>query len=149
MKDWISQLYGSPQSVEELWLDDLYRYAPELWDKAVIRGHLTLVAEWEADGTSIILLLNGGGETVSLMADLKPGNRYRLSHWSIFPSVSSICSAPSVGEQNPTNFLVHRNSYPFLSLRSHRKDPNLYAELVRGRRDSIFRGGSSSAYRSY
>lgn len=69
IKDWITQTYGPPQTEEELWLDDLYRYSQELWGKAVLRGHLTLVAEWEAKGTSIVLVLNGGNDTIGMMAE--------------------------------------------------------------------------------
>ena len=69
VRNWIVQKYGPPQSEEQLWLDDLYHYSEELWGRAVVRGHLTMVAEWEVKGTSIILLLNGGDESVGLMAD--------------------------------------------------------------------------------
>ena len=69
IKNWIIQNYGPPQSEEHLWVDELYRYAPELWGRALMRGHLTCVAEWDVDGTSIVLLLNGGEETVGLLAD--------------------------------------------------------------------------------
>lgn len=69
VKSWISQTYGLPQSEEKLWSNELYRYAPELWGRAVMRGHLTIVDEWNVDGTSIILLLNGGDESVGLIAE--------------------------------------------------------------------------------
>ena len=70
IKNWIVQTYGPPRSEEQLWLDDLYRYASELWGRAVKRGHLTLVAEWEMEETTVVLLLNGGDETVGLMVGL-------------------------------------------------------------------------------
>ena len=69
VKNWISQTYGQPKSEEQIWLDDLYNYAEELWGKAVVRGHLTMVAEWEVEETSIVLILNGGDENVGLIAD--------------------------------------------------------------------------------
>ena len=69
VKNWITRTYGSPKSEEVIWLDDLYKYAEELWGKAVVRGHLTMVAEWEVEGTSIVLLLNGGDENIGLVAD--------------------------------------------------------------------------------
>ncbi|GJL55633.1 MAG: hypothetical protein NPIRA02_27650 [Nitrospirales bacterium] len=69
VKSWIRQTYGPPQSEEKLWSNELYRYAPELWGRALMRGHLTIVDEWNVDGTSIILLLNGGDEAVGLIAE--------------------------------------------------------------------------------
>ena len=69
VKKWIVQTYGPPQSEEKLWVNELYRYAPELWGRALMRGHLTIVDEWDIDGTSIVLILNGGEETVGLMAE--------------------------------------------------------------------------------
>ncbi|WP_447968927.1 hypothetical protein [Nitrospira sp. M1] len=69
VKSWISQTYGPPQSEEKLWSNELYRYAPELWGRALMRGHLTIVDEWNVDGTSIILLLNGGDDSVGLIAE--------------------------------------------------------------------------------
>ncbi|RMH37348.1 MAG: hypothetical protein D6690_02985 [Nitrospirae bacterium] len=68
IKRWIMQSYGEPTNEEYLWLDSLYRDAPELWDTAVLRGHLTIVAEWRANGTSITLLLNGDGDGMGLLA---------------------------------------------------------------------------------
>ena len=69
VKNWIIQTYGPPQTEEKLWLNELYQYAPELWGRALMRGHLTIVDQWKVDGTSIILLLNGGEEEVSLIAE--------------------------------------------------------------------------------
>ena len=69
IKKWIVQTYGQPQSEEKLWVNELYRYAPELWGRALMRGHLTIVDEWVINGTSIVLILNGGEETVGLMAE--------------------------------------------------------------------------------
>ncbi len=69
VKNWISESYGSPASVEEIWLDELYQYDKSLWGQAVKRGHLVMVAEWENPGTDIVLLLNGGDDTIGLVAD--------------------------------------------------------------------------------
>ena len=69
VKDWITQSYGSPTAVEEIWLDDLYQYDESLWGQAVLRGHLVMVAEWEKPGTDIVLVLDGGDDTVGLVAD--------------------------------------------------------------------------------
>lgn len=69
VKNWIIQSYGKPASVQEIWLDDLYRYDPSLWGQAVLRGHLKIVAEWRNDTTNITLLLDGGDDTIGLMAD--------------------------------------------------------------------------------
>lgn len=69
VKTWIARSYGEPASEAYLWLDTLYQYAPKLWGKAVMRGHLTVVAEWQVQGTSITLILNGGNEDdVGLLA---------------------------------------------------------------------------------
>jgi hypothetical protein len=44
LKNWISQSYGSPTSVQEIWLENLYQYDKNLWGQAVMRGHLVMVA---------------------------------------------------------------------------------------------------------
>ena len=69
VKHWITQSYGMPTSVQEIWLDSLYQYDQSLWGQAVLRGHLKMVAEWRNDTTQITLLLDGGGDTIGLMAD--------------------------------------------------------------------------------
>jgi hypothetical protein len=69
LKNWISQSYGSPTSVQEIWLEKLYQYDQNLWGQAVMRGHLVMVAEWKNPGTDIVLVLNGGDDTVGLVAD--------------------------------------------------------------------------------
>ena len=69
IQQWITQAYGSPDTEETLWLNDLYRYDPALWGRAIVHGHLTLVTEWNKEGTKIVLLLNGGGDSVGLMAN--------------------------------------------------------------------------------
>ncbi|MDH5575584.1 MAG: hypothetical protein OEY80_08890, partial [Nitrospirota bacterium] len=69
VKNWITQSYGTPTSVQEIWLDPLYRYDQSLWGQAVMRGHLKMVAEWRNDTTQITLLLDGGDDTIGLMAD--------------------------------------------------------------------------------
>ena len=69
IKNWITQSYGTPVSVQEIWLDPLYRYDQSLWGQAVLRGHLKMVAEWRNDNTQITLLLDGGDDTIGLMAD--------------------------------------------------------------------------------
>ncbi len=69
VKAWIVKTYGPPLSEDKLWVNELYRYAPELWGRALMRGHLTIVDEWDVDGTTITLLLNGGDEEVGLMAE--------------------------------------------------------------------------------
>ena len=69
VKNWISQSYGLPTSVQDIWLDDLYQYDESLWGQAVMRGHLVMVAEWKTPGTDIVLVLDGGDDTVGLMAD--------------------------------------------------------------------------------
>ncbi|MGB0911220.1 MAG: hypothetical protein ACPGYT_12730, partial [Nitrospirales bacterium] len=74
VKAWIIEAYGPPQSEGKLWVNELYRYAPELWGRALMRGHLTIVDEWDVDGTTITLLLNGGEETVGLMAEFMTKN---------------------------------------------------------------------------
>ena len=86
VKNWIVQAYGPPQSEEQLWLDDLYHYSEELWGRAVVRGHLTMVAEWEVNGTSIILLLNGGDDSVGLMADFTSQEAPSPSQLVVLPS---------------------------------------------------------------
>ena len=69
LKNWISQSYGSPTSVQEIWLEKLYQYDKNLWGQAIMRGHLVMVAEWKNPGTDIVLVLNGGDDTVGLVAD--------------------------------------------------------------------------------
>ncbi|HNP29210.1 MAG TPA: hypothetical protein PKK23_09215 [Nitrospirales bacterium] len=69
VKNWITQSYGMPTSVQEIWLDSLYQYDQSLWGQAVLRGHLKMVAEWRNDTTQITLLLDGGEDTIGLMAD--------------------------------------------------------------------------------
>jgi len=69
LKNWISQSYGLPTSVQEIWLDKLYQYDESLWGQAVKRGHLVMVAEWKNPGTDIVLVLDGGDDTVGLVAD--------------------------------------------------------------------------------
>ena len=69
VKNWISQSYGEPTSVQEIWLDELYQYDSSLWGQAVMRGHLVMVAEWKNPGTDIVLVLDGGDDTVGLVAD--------------------------------------------------------------------------------
>ena len=69
LKNWISQSYGSPASDQEIWLEKLYQYNENLWGQAVMRGHLVMVAEWKNPGTDIVLVLNGGDDTVGLVAD--------------------------------------------------------------------------------
>jgi hypothetical protein len=69
VKEWITQSYGMPTLVQEIWLDSLYQYDQSLWGQALLRGHLKMVAEWRNDATSITLLLDGGEDTLGLMAD--------------------------------------------------------------------------------
>ncbi len=69
VKNWISQSYGSPTSVQDIWLDTLYQYDQSLWGQAVLRGHLVMVAEWKQPGTDIVLMLDGGDDTIGLVAD--------------------------------------------------------------------------------
>lgn len=69
VKNWIIQFYGKPAMVQEIWLDPLYRYEKSLWGQAVMRGHLKMVAEWQNATTHITLLLDGGDETIALLAD--------------------------------------------------------------------------------
>jgi hypothetical protein len=69
LKNWISQGYGLPTSVQEIWLEKLYQYDQNLWGQAIMRGHLVMVAEWKNPGTDIVLVLNGGDDTVGLVAD--------------------------------------------------------------------------------
>lgn len=69
VKTWINQSYGAPTSVQEIWLDTLYQYDQTLWGQAVLRGHLVMVAEWQKPGTDIVLVLDGGDDTVGLVAD--------------------------------------------------------------------------------
>ncbi|MDH3503325.1 MAG: hypothetical protein OEZ41_00650 [Nitrospirota bacterium] len=69
VKNWITESYGMPTSVQEIWLDSLYQYDQSLWGQAVLRGHLKMVAEWRNDTTQITLLLDGGEDTIGLMAD--------------------------------------------------------------------------------
>lgn len=69
LQNWITQSYGMPTSVQEIWLDSLYQYDQSLWGQALLRGHLKMVAEWRNDTTNITLLLDGGEDTIGLMAD--------------------------------------------------------------------------------
>ena len=69
VESWISQSYGDPTSVQEIWLDTLYQYDKSLWGQAVKRGHLVMVAEWNNPGTDITLVLDGGNDEVGLVAD--------------------------------------------------------------------------------
>ena len=69
VEDWISQSYGAPISVQEIWLNDLYQYDKSLWGLAVKRGQLVMVAEWNNPGTDIVLVLDGGNDEVGLVAD--------------------------------------------------------------------------------
>lgn len=90
VENWITQSYGMPTSVQEIWLDSLYQYDQSLWGRALLRGHLKMVAEWRNETTNITLLLDGGEDTIGLMAD--------------FDSVAIIAPAPMearVIEENP------------------------------------------------
>ncbi len=69
VQNWITQSYGMPTLVQEIWLDSLYQYDQSLWGQALLRGHLKMVAEWRNDTTNITLLLDGGEDTIGLMAD--------------------------------------------------------------------------------
>lgn len=69
LKNWISQSYGFPTYVQEIWLEKLYQYDESLWGQAIMRGHLVMVAEWKNPGTDIVLVLNGGDDSVGLVAD--------------------------------------------------------------------------------
>ena len=66
---WITQSYGPPTSVQEIWLDTLYQYDKSLWGQALLRGHLVLVAEWNSPESQIALVLNGGDDMVGMVAD--------------------------------------------------------------------------------
>jgi len=74
VKNWISQSYGQPTSVQEIWLDNLYQYDKSLWGQAVKRGHLVMVAEWKNPGTDIVLVLDGGNDEVGLVGDFTSTN---------------------------------------------------------------------------
>ncbi|GJL70041.1 MAG: hypothetical protein NPIRA06_26760 [Nitrospirales bacterium] len=90
VKDWITQSYGMPTSFQEIWLDSLYQYDKSLWGQALLRGHLKMVAEWRNETTNITLILDGGEDTIGLMAD--------------FDSVAIIAPAPMearIIEENP------------------------------------------------
>ncbi len=69
VKGWITETYGPPTSYQEIWLDKLYQYDKTLWGQAVLRGHLVMVAEWATQGTQIHLVLDGGDDTIGLVAD--------------------------------------------------------------------------------
>lgn len=69
VKRWIVQNYGQPTSSQEIWLDHLYAYDESLWGQAVLRGHLVLTAEWKLPETDIVLVLDGGNDTIGLVAD--------------------------------------------------------------------------------
>ncbi len=86
VKAWIMQTYGSPHAEGTLWVNELYRYAPELWGRALMRGHLTFVDEWDVDGTTITLVLNGGDEAVGLMAEFMTKNLSRPRELVSLPS---------------------------------------------------------------
>ncbi|MDR4496308.1 MAG: hypothetical protein R3B74_18205 [Nitrospirales bacterium] len=69
VQDWISQSYGAPTSVQEIWLDTLYQYDKSLWGQALMRGHLVMVSEWKTAESRIALVINGGDDMVGLVAD--------------------------------------------------------------------------------
>lgn len=69
VQEWITQSYGAPSSVQEIWLDKLYQYDKSLWGQALLRGHLVLVAEWKNSESQIALVLNGGDDLVGMVAD--------------------------------------------------------------------------------
>ena len=69
VKNWISQSYGPPTFVQDIWLDTLYQYDQSLWGQAVLRGHLVMTAEWKQPGTDIVLVLDGGEDMIGLVAD--------------------------------------------------------------------------------
>ncbi len=69
VKQWVKQKYGEPTDEQEIWLDDLYAYDKSLWGQAVLRGHLVMMAEWKYPETEVTLVLDGGGDTVGLVAD--------------------------------------------------------------------------------
>lgn len=77
VREWISEAYGPPSSVEEIWLDTLYQYDDSLRGQALMRGHLIMVAEWKTLETQIVLVLNGGDDTVGMVADFS-SSRIRL-----------------------------------------------------------------------
>jgi len=115
VKNWITQSYGTPTSVQEIWLDPLYRYDQSLWGQAVMRGHLKMVAEWRNDTSQITLLLDGGEDTIGLMADfdsvaIVPPAPMDSSVMVVYPTMEEIpmgetsvteehaMEAPSVGD---------------------------------------------------
>ncbi len=69
VKRWIMQKYGQPTSSQEIWLDHLYAYDESLWGQAVLRGHLVMTAEWKLPETDIVLVLDGGDDTIGLVAE--------------------------------------------------------------------------------
>jgi hypothetical protein len=105
VREWISEAYGPPSSVEEIWLDTLYQYDDSLRGQALMRGHLIMVAEWKTLETQIVLVLNGGDDTVGMVADFS-SSRIRLpAPQQDSSSLSEATQDPGAKESDPDSSL--------------------------------------------
>ncbi len=105
VKGWISQSYGLPTSSQEIWLDKLYQYDKSLWGQAIKRGHLVMVAEWKNSGTDIVLVLDGGDDSVGIVADFASTTfvvPVSLDTQSQEESVEAIVEETTIQEALPT-----------------------------------------------
>ncbi|MGD9851915.1 MAG: hypothetical protein AB7T38_11655 [Nitrospirales bacterium] len=100
VQDWISQSYGAPTSMEEIWLDNLYRYDKSLWGQALMRGHLVMVSEWKTVDSRIALVLNGGDDLVGLVADFS-SNHIKLPDPLVEETSPADTIVPEITEAQP------------------------------------------------
>lgn len=59
VKSLLGRKYGSPDSDDTLWSNDLWKDDPNDWGNAVEQGHLSFYARWERDDTRVLLHLTG------------------------------------------------------------------------------------------
>jgi len=58
VKDSLIEQYGLPSKDEKIWSGSPYKDRKDSWGHAVAHGKLIIYAQWEADATSIILVLS-------------------------------------------------------------------------------------------
>jgi len=69
VKDALTEKYGTPQSDDTYWRNDLYKDNYSEWGFAVSLGHLTYSCDWETETSKILLMLSGENYTVDLVTE--------------------------------------------------------------------------------
>ena len=69
LKSALELKYGSPDSDDSYWNNDLYRSEPQEWGRAVEVGHLSRYVQWKSDHTQILLCLAGENFETSVQAE--------------------------------------------------------------------------------